>query len=118
MLTGSTGTVAAAIAALDVIEYDPNYAIKPLRKAKAFTARLGLPEAQSTIVPIVISGTEKTLSAARMLEDEGFLVAAIRPPTVPLGTSRLRLTFTAAHPDAEIERLASIIGERILNKKI
>ncbi len=112
------GTVAAAIAALDVIEYDPNYAIKPLRKAKAFTARLGLPEAQSTIVPIVISGTEKTLSAARMLEDEGFLVAAIRPPTVPLGTSRLRLTFTAAHPDAEIERLASIIGERILNKKI
>jgi len=107
---------AAAIAALDVIERDPNYAIKPLRKAKAFTARLNLPEAQSPIVPIIIGDAEEALKASRMLEDEGFLVAAIRPPTVPPGTSRLRLTFTAAHPDAEIERLAALIGERILKR--
>jgi 8-amino-7-oxononanoate synthase len=117
-LVYSTGlppaTVAAAIAAIDLIERDPNYAIKPIRKAKAFTARLNLPEAFSPIVPIIIGGTEETLKASRMLEDEGFLVAAIRPPTVPTNTARLRLTFTAAHPDAEIERLAAIIGDRIL----
>jgi len=107
-------TVAAAIAAIDLIERDPNYAIKPLRKAKAFTARLNLKEAESPIVPIVLGGTEETMNAARLLEDEGFLVSPIRPPTVPMGTSRLRLTFTAAHPDAEIERLAAVIGERIL----
>ncbi len=117
-LVYSTGlppaSVAGAIAAIDLIERDPNYAIKPLRKAKAFTARLNLPEAQSPIVPIVIGSTEAALNASRMLEDEGFLVTAIRPPTVPANTARLRLTFTAAHPNAEIERLAAIIGERIL----
>jgi len=110
------GTVAGAIAALDVIESDPTLAALPLRKAKAFTARLNLPEAESPIVPIIIGDAEETLKASRMLEDEGFLVAAIRPPTVPPGTSRLRLTFTAAHPDAEIERLAALIGQRILKR--
>jgi 8-amino-7-oxononanoate synthase len=50
-----------------------------------------------------------------MLADEGFLAAAIRPPSVPEGTSRLRLTFTAQHPDDEIARLASLVRERILN---
>lgn len=107
-------TVAAAIAALDIIEQDAALIAKPLQKAKTFTARLNLREAESAIVPIVLGDTETTLNASRMLEDEGFLVAAIRPPTVPNGTSRLRLTFTAAHPDAEIARLAAIIGQRLL----
>jgi len=73
--------------------------------------------AQSPIVPIVIGDAEAALKASRMLEDEGFLVAAIRPPTVPPGTSRLRLTFTAAHPDAEIERLAGVISELMAKLK-
>jgi 8-amino-7-oxononanoate synthase len=47
------------------------------------------------------------------LEAEGFLAVAIRPPTVPEGTARLRLAFTAAHPDAEIERLADLVRERV-----
>ena len=106
--------VAAAIAALDIIEHDRDLTAKPLQKAKTFTARLNLREAESPIVPIILGDTEATLNASRMLEDEGFLVSAIRPPTVPLGSSRLRLTFTAAHPDAEIARLAAIIGERLL----
>jgi 8-amino-7-oxononanoate synthase len=55
------------------------------------------------------------LAAQQMLEEEGFLVAAIRPPTVPAGTARLRLTFTASHPDAEIARLAAFIAERFLS---
>jgi 8-amino-7-oxononanoate synthase len=109
-------SVAGAIAAIDLIERDPNYAIKPIRKAKTFTARLNLPEAQSPIVPIVIGGTEDALKASQMLEDEGFLVIAIRPPTVPPNTARLRLTFTALHPDAEVERLASIISARVLKQ--
>jgi 8-amino-7-oxononanoate synthase len=56
------------------------------------------------------------MRAAGMLEDEGFLVVAIRPPTVPAGTARLRLTFSAAHPDTEIDRLADIIRTRILGR--
>ncbi|MSO73505.1 MAG: 8-amino-7-oxononanoate synthase [Rhodospirillaceae bacterium] len=108
---------AAAIAAIDLIVRDPEYAATPLRKAKAFTARLNLPEAMSPIVPIILGDTDETLKASNMLADEGFLVTAIRPPTVPSGTSRLRLTFTAAHPDREIERLAAIIGERLLGSR-
>ena len=107
--------VAASIAALDLIEREPGYAARPVRKAKAFTHAVGLPEAQSPIVPVIVGGEEETLAASRMLADEGFLAAAIRPPTVPAGTSRLRLTFTAQHPDEEIARLATIVRERVLS---
>src|ERR1700686_3358139 len=83
--------VAAAIAALDLIEREPAYAALPVQKAQAFTKRAGLPEAQSPIVPVVIGEEQATLAASRLLADEGFLAAAIRPPTVPAGTARLRL---------------------------
>jgi 8-amino-7-oxononanoate synthase len=105
--------VAASIAALDLIEREPAYAALPVQKAKAFTSALGLPDAQSPIVPLIVGEADAALAASEMLADEGFLVAAIRPPTVPKGTSRLRFTFTAQHPDEQIERLASIVRERI-----
>jgi 8-amino-7-oxononanoate synthase len=101
--------VAAAIAALDVIEREPGYAALPLAKARSFTRLAGLPEAQSPIVPLIIGEVDAALAASRRLEAEGFLVTAIRPPTVPAGTARLRFTFTAAHPDREIERLAALM---------
>jgi 8-amino-7-oxononanoate synthase len=107
-------SVAAAIAALDLIKHEPAYAALPVAKAKAFTRRAELPEAQSPIVPIVIGDEEAALSASQALEREGFLVVAIRPPTVPAGTARLRLTFTAQHPDDEIARLADIVREKLL----
>jgi len=106
--------VAAAIAALDLIERDPDYAARPVRKAKAFTKRAGLPDAQSPIVPIVIGDEKTTLAHSRMLEKEGFLAVAIRPPTVKPGTARLRLTFTAQHPDDQIDRLADIVRDKVL----
>ncbi len=106
--------VAGAIAALDVIEREPGYAALPLAKAKAFARRVGLPEPASPIVPVLLGGAEAALAASALLEDHGFLVVAIRPPTVPAGTARLRLTFTAQHPDAEVERLADLIRTRIL----
>jgi 8-amino-7-oxononanoate synthase len=106
--------VAAAIAALDLIEREPAYAALPVQKAKAFTRRAGLPEAQSPIVPVLIGDEQTALVASRFLEDEGYLVVAIRPPTVPAGTARLRLTFTAQHPDADVARLADIVRDRIL----
>jgi 8-amino-7-oxononanoate synthase len=101
--------IAAAIAALDLIERDPAYAAEPLRKARLFTRALNLPDAQSAIVPVIIGETEAALKASELLRDEGFLVVAIRPPTVPAGTARLRFAFTAQHPDVEIERLADVV---------
>src|SRR2546421_779512 len=70
---------AAAIAALDLIERDGAYAALPLAKAKLFTQRLGLPEAASPIVPLVIGEAEAALEASALLEAEGFLIIAIRP---------------------------------------
>jgi 8-amino-7-oxononanoate synthase len=108
--------VAAAIAALDLIESDPACAALPLRKARAFTVRAGLPEAASPIVPVLIGGPEGALAAARLLESEGFLAVAIRPPTVPDGAARLRLAFTALHDDADVARLADLVRTRVLGR--
>ena len=117
-LVYSTGlppsVVAASIAALELIEREPEYCARPLAKARAFTRQLGLPEAQSPIVPIVIGSEERALAASHMLAEHGFFVSAVRPPTVPAGTARLRLTFTAQHPDDEIARLASVLRETVL----
>jgi 8-amino-7-oxononanoate synthase len=117
-LVYSTGlppaSVAAAIAALDIIESDSALTARPLAHAQNFTRALNLPLAQSPIVPVILNDEMRALEAQQLLERDGFLVTAIRPPTVPAGTARLRLAFTAAHPEAEIARLASVIRERIL----
>jgi 8-amino-7-oxononanoate synthase len=102
-------SVAAAIAALDIIEDDPDYAALPVAKARLFTRRLNMADAVSPIVPILIGDAKAALELSKMLEDAGFLVVAIRPPTVPAGTARLRVAFTALHPDAQVERLADTI---------
>jgi 8-amino-7-oxononanoate synthase len=106
--------VAAAIAALDLIEKLPQMLAQPQAKARAFTTAAGLPEAQSAIVPVMVGEAEAALKASQLLEDEGYLVVAIRPPTVPEKTARLRFTFSSAHSDADITRLADIVRTRIL----
>ena len=108
--------VAAAIAALELIEREPAYTAEPLRKARVFTRALNLPEAQSAIVPLIIGESDAALAASELLQQEGFLVVAIRPPTVAAGTARLRFAFTAQHPDAEVERLAEIVRRRLLRR--
>lgn len=117
-LVYSTGlppaSVAAAIAALDVIEGDPDLAASAVEKARGFTRALNLPLAQSPIVPIVLGEETSALEAQQVLERSGFLVTAIRPPTVPPMTARLRFAFTAGHPDNEIARLAQIVRERVM----
>ncbi len=107
-------SAAAALAALDIIEADPVLTARPLAKARIFTEACGLPPAQSAIVPIVLGNALAALEAQRLLEQEGFLAIAIRPPTVPAGTARLRLAFTANHPNSEIARLADIVRTRVL----
>jgi|TARA_R110002073_G_scaffold31555_1_gene96578 8-amino-7-oxononanoate synthase len=110
-------SAAAAIASLEIIEAEPDYAVMPVKKANRFTRALNLPVAESPIVPLVLGDPETTLKASAFLEEEGFLVTAIRPPTVPQGTARLRFTFTALHRDEDIDRLADLVRTRILNKR-
>jgi 8-amino-7-oxononanoate synthase len=109
-------SVAASIAALDIIETEPDYAKRPVEKARRFTRALNLAEAQSPIVPLVLGEPAVALKASAFLEDQGFLVTAIRPPTVPDGTARLRLTFTAQHKDEDIDRLADLVRAHVLTR--
>lgn len=108
--------VAAATAALQIIERDPAYVAQPLRKARQFARALNLPEAQSAIVPVVVGDADAALAASDLLRDNGFLVVAIRPPTVPAGTARLRFAFTAQHDDSDIARLAELVRRHILRR--
>jgi len=101
--------VAASIAGLDIIANDPALCARPLALARTFTARANLPAAQSAIVPVVLGGPEAALEASAALERQGFLVTAIRPPTVPANTARLRVTFSAAHFEEDVLRLAEAV---------
>lgn len=105
-------TIAASIAALKIIADNPELVAKPLAHARQFTSLLGLEPAQSAIVPVILKENDKALAAAKLLEDRGFLVAAIRPPTVPEHTARLRFAFSALHEPAHIEAVAAIIKEQ------
>lgn len=102
--------IGSAIAALDRIATDEALCDRPLRLARRFTTRMGLPAAESPIVPIVIGAANDAMAYSRTLQDLGYLVTAIRPPTVPDGTARLRFTFTAEHSDAQVDALADAVS--------
>jgi 8-amino-7-oxononanoate synthase len=101
--------VAAASASLEIIENDGVLIRIPMERARRFTRQLGLPEPESTIVPLITGTAETALAASNLLAKDGFLVTAIRPPTVPEGTARLRFTFAAHHSDDDIDRLVTAV---------
>ncbi len=82
---------------------------------RAGAAQLGLNLSPSAtpIQPVIVGAPERALALSAALEQRGVLVTAIRPPTVPAGTSRLRVTFTAAHEPGDVERLLGAIGEAL-----
>lgn len=75
---------------------------------------LGLPllDSATPIQPLLIGGNAAALRASDALLAAGFLVGAIRPPTVPAGTARLRITLTAAHTEAQVDRLLDTLARR------
>lgn len=107
-------TVAAARAAVREIQANPGWTDLLQSKAARFRARLRAGDldtldSQSQIVPVLIGENEKALAIARALKEENVLVAAVRPPTVPQGTARLRLSLSLAHDDRDLERAADLI---------
>ena len=103
------GSVAAASRALDLIAADKELVRRPTARACEFTTALGLPPASSAIVSLVMGTAARAMAASAALRAAGFLVAAIRPPTVPPGSSRLRVTFSAAHTPEQVAALAAAV---------
>jgi 8-amino-7-oxononanoate synthase len=80
---------------------------------RAGAARLGLTLAPSVtpIQPLILGEPEQALAASRRLRAQGILVPAIRPPTVPAHSARLRITFSAAHSAEHVDRLLAALAE-------
>jgi 8-amino-7-oxononanoate synthase len=72
---------------------------------------LELMDSPTPIQPIVIGDSAKALRLSRMLRERGLLVTAIRPPTVPAGSARLRVTLSAAHSEAQVQLLLNALAE-------
>ena len=66
----------------------------------------------TAIQPLIVGAPEQAVAFSQALEEQGLLVSAIRPPTVPKGTSRLRITLTAGHSEADVDRLLDAL-ERV-----
>ncbi|WP_010585232.1 8-amino-7-oxononanoate synthase [Schlesneria paludicola] len=108
---------AAATAALQVIRADSTGRDRLLQRSAAFRnalVRSGIvpyPHSVGPIVPVVLHAPEAAIEVSDSLLKNGFLVGAIRPPTVPQGTSRLRITLHAATPDNALESFVAILAE-------
>ncbi len=83
-----------------------------IRRFRAGAEQLGLPLMTSAtpIQPILAGSAEQALAWSSKLEEQGILVSAIRPPTVPEGSARLRVTFSASHSDEHIDRLLEALA--------
>ena len=109
---------AVATAALDLVEDDPALVAALRSRIGEFAsacAAAGIAVSPSTtaIHPIVVGRAQRALDAAARLHERGFLVPAIRPPTVPDGTSRLRVSLSAAHTRADIEALVAALADSL-----
>ncbi|MBI4342897.1 MAG: 8-amino-7-oxononanoate synthase [Candidatus Omnitrophica bacterium] len=111
----ATPVVAAAAAALQVLEEEPHRRLLLEARAQALASRLaalGLPlAAPSHIVPVIAGDAERAVAWSRRLWDRGIWAPAIRPPTVPEGTARLRLSLTALHTEEHLDALIDALKD-------
>lgn len=108
-------TLAASIEALKIMHEQSELAENALKNARYFTEIMGLPEAESAIVPMILGENETAVLASKVLAEKGFIVSAIRPPTVPENTARLRFTFSALHTKQQIEELCAVLRKEGIN---
>jgi 8-amino-7-oxononanoate synthase len=114
--TATPPAVAAATrAALRVIQRDTwrrEQLHSLITRFRSGATQLGLQLMKSTtaIQPVVLGAAADALAASEALLESGFVVAAIRPPTVPNGTARLRITLSAAHSDTDVDHLLAALA--------
>ncbi len=100
---------AASLAAVSIIRSEPERREQLWKNRQKFVQGLGAlgisaAPSESPIIPLVIGDAGRTLEASRLLFEEGIFASAIRPPTVPDGTSRVRVTLTAVQSEDDIDQ--------------
>jgi 7-keto-8-aminopelargonate synthetase-like enzyme len=101
---------AAGEAAIEILRYEPERQHRIRNVARAVRTRLAgaglsVPAGDSPIIPVILGSEEAAMAAAAGLQNDGLWAVPIRPPTVPRGGSRVRVTLSSEHTDDEIDRL-------------
>jgi 8-amino-7-oxononanoate synthase len=119
VLVGTLGKAfGAALAALKIIRGDEGDARRDALASRVLQLRGRLSQLpcrspRSPILPIILGTDRAALDASRVLRTHGFLVQAIRPPTVPDGSARLRITLSASHRPGDVDSLAQALARLI-----
>ena len=118
---------ATSLAAVNIIARQPSLQTKLNENLQHFKTRLSqqapqlsarLMPSDTPIQPLLIGDEQTALAASSFLQQQGILVLAIRPPTVPVGSSRLRFTITAAHEPSNIDRLIDVLASQAMESVI
>jgi 7-keto-8-aminopelargonate synthetase-like enzyme len=103
-------TAAAARAAVALVRAEPGRRRHLLALAARLRQRLAAPGPPGPIVPVVVGDSRQAVRLSARLAERGLLVPAIRPPSVPEGTARLRASLTAGHTTEDVDRLAGALA--------
>ena len=118
---------ATSLAAVNIITQQPSLQTKLNENLQHFKTGLSqqapqlagrLMPSDTPIQPLLIGNEQTALAASSFLQQQGILVLAIRPPTVPVGSSRLRFTITAAHEPSNIDRLIDVLASEAMESVI
>lgn len=109
-------SVAASIAAIDSFRTEPERRHRVGQYARQIRSRLSIHaadenEASVPIIPVMMGDDERAVDASERLAEAGFYVPAIRPPTVPIGSSRLRVSVSAVHDQSMIDELSRLLSK-------
>ena len=104
----SPADMAAALAALQIVTSSEGADLR--RRLSGYVQRLA-PGHDAPIIPVIIGSESDALGASEALFEQGLWVPAIRPPSVPAGTSRLRVTLSAAHTEEQVDRLGKALAQ-------
>lgn len=118
----SPADIGAALEALRII-HDDSSVVDTLRENTVYMSHklqaMGIDcDDETPIFPIVVGENDRALTLARELEERGIIITAIRPPTVPVGESRLRMTVTAAHSKEQLDYVAQTLHELLVDMNI
>jgi 7-keto-8-aminopelargonate synthetase-like enzyme len=108
----------AALGALEYLDENPDAGKELLERASYLRGRLAghgieTGNSDSQIVPVIIGGNDRVLAVADYLRSRNIVVAAIRAPTVPVGTERIRLSVTLAHEKPDLDYVAQTIADAV-----